>query len=78
MCHVLTGCGNQAEKWAHNHDPGKEIISFYDNGKSVYKGNSYTFTRDGKFINLTDIWGKELKLRYTMEDGNMLLYEKST
>lgn len=78
MCQVLIGCGKKAEKWAYTHDPGKEIISFYDNGKSVYKGSSYTFTRDGSYINLTDTRGNELKLRYTMENDNMLLYEKST
>ncbi len=78
MVQVLTGCGSKAEKWAYNHDPDKAVIAFYDNGKSVYKGNSYTFTRDGQYINLTDIFGKEQKLRYTMENGNMLLYEKST
>lgn len=78
MLQLLTGCGSKAEKWAYDYAPDKEVISFYDNGKCVYKGDKYTFTRDGSNIRLTDIWGKEQTLRYVNENGSIILYEKST
>lgn len=75
---LLTGCGKKAESWAYIHEPEKEIISLYDNGKAVYKGEKYTYTKDDSYITLTDDNNEVTKLRYVMEDDKMILYERST
>ena len=74
-----TGCGSKkVESWAYNHEPDKEAIALYSNGKAVYKGEKYTYTKDDSYITLTDKDKKETKLRYVMDGENMTLYEKST
>ena len=72
------GCGSNKESWAYNHDPSTEIISLSDNGKAVYKGEKYSYTKDDEFITLKDSSGTELKLRYLIDGEEMTLYEKST
>ena len=74
---LFTGCGSETQRWAYNHEPEKEIISLSDNGKAVYKGNSYTYSQDDSFINLKAKDGTQLSLRYVMEGDSMILYEKS-
>ena len=73
---ILAGCGNKTESWAYNHEPEKEIISFWDNGKAVYKDVKYTYTKDDTFINLTKN-GETISLRYEDTKDGMLLYETS-
>ena len=75
---LLGGCGSKSEKWAYAYEPTKEVIELSDNGKAQYKGNNYTYTQDDNFIELKDKSGEVTDLRYEMEDGNMVLYEKST
>ncbi|WP_026527925.1 hypothetical protein [Butyrivibrio sp. VCD2006] len=74
-----TGCGSKKiESWAYTHEPDKETIALYDNGKAVFKGENYTYTKDDSWITLTDKSKNELKLRYEMNGEGMTLYEKST
>ena len=74
-----TGCaGKKIESWAYSHEPGEETIAFYDNGKAVYKGEEYKFSKDDSYITLVDKDKNETKLRYVMNGENMTLYEKST
>ncbi len=75
---ILGGCGSKSEDWAYAHDPSTEILELSDNGKAEYKGNSYSYTQDDNFINLTAKSGESLSLRYEMEKDSMILYEKST
>ena len=75
---LLGGCGSKSEKWAYAYEPAEEVIELSDNGKAQYKGNKYTYTRDDSFIELKDKGGNLTKLRYTMENDSMVLYEKST
>ncbi|MBO6239485.1 MAG: hypothetical protein J6O61_01235 [Butyrivibrio sp.] len=77
----LLGCGKKAEKtesWAYSHEPGEEILSFYDDGEAFYKGEKYSYSKDDSYITLDDDNGDHLGLRYVMEGDTMLLYEKST
>lgn len=74
-----TGCGSKKiESWAYSHEPDKEAIALYDNGKAVYKGEDYTYTKDEGYITLLNKDKEETKLRYEMNGENMTLYEKST
>jgi hypothetical protein len=75
---LLGGCGSKSEKWAYAYEPSEEVIELSDNGKAQYKGDKYTYTQDDNFIELKDKSGNVTKLRYTMENDNMVLYEKST
>jgi hypothetical protein len=75
------GCGKKAEKtesWAYVHEPKEEILSFYDDGEAVYKGEKYSYTKDDLYINLLNANGEQEKIRYEMEGSTMLLYEEST
>ena len=73
----LTGCGKKTESWAYNHEPEKEILAFYSNGKATYKGETYKYTRDDSYINLKDK-SNSTQLRYVKDGENIILYEKST
>ncbi len=73
---VMTGCGKKAESWAYDYDPTVEVVAFYDDGDAVYKGEKYTYAKDGTYINLSNS-EESVKLRYVMENGGMTLYEKS-
>ncbi|SDA47171.1 hypothetical protein SAMN02910275_00640 [Butyrivibrio sp. INlla18] len=75
---IPTGCGKKTESWAYAYEPTEEVVSFYDNGKAVYKGNDYSYSKDDTYITLKAKDGSEEKLRYEMEGDTMLLYEKST
>ncbi|MCR5687108.1 MAG: hypothetical protein K6G58_03730 [Lachnospiraceae bacterium] len=75
---VLCSCGNVLESWAYIHDPQTEILSLSDNGKAVYKGSNYKYTKDDSFITLKDSSGGETKLRYVTDGDNIILYESST
>lgn len=74
----LSGCGSKkVESWAYNHEPEKEILAFYSNGKADYKGEEYKYTRDDSYIHLTagDV---TTTLRYVTNGDNITLYERST
>lgn len=75
---IATGCGRKTESWAYSHEPTKETIALYDNGKAVYKGVGYRYVKDDSYITLIDKDKNEIKLRYTMGKDGMILYEKST
>ena len=74
---LMTGCGKVVESWAYIHDPQTEILALYDNGRAVYKGSDYKYTKDDRYIVLTDKAGTETKLRYVPDGDKMLLYERS-
>ena len=76
MLLLMTGCGKKTESWAYIHEPEKEAMALYDDGKAVYKGDSYSYTRDDNFFHLTKK-GKTLDLRYAKEGDGLLLYEKT-
>ncbi|SDB19871.1 hypothetical protein SAMN02910263_00964 [Butyrivibrio sp. INlla16] len=78
MMTVSAGCGKKTESWAYTHEPTEEAIALYDNGKAVFKGEKYTYTKDDEYITLTDKDKNETKLRYEMNGDTMTLYEKST
>ena len=50
---MLSGCKDKAEHWAYNHEPDKEVLTLYDNGKAVFEDGDYTYSKDDGFINLT-------------------------
>ena len=75
---ILAACGGNKESWAYIHDPQTEILSLSDNGKAVYKGSNYTYTKDDSFITLKNEDGSETKMRYVpdaKDEGSMILYE---
>jgi hypothetical protein len=74
---MVTGCGKKIESWAYDYEPTEEVAAFYKGGKAVFKGEKYTYVKDDSYITFT---GKDetLKLRYTEDDGQMVLYEKAT
>ena len=75
---LLTACGGDKVSWAYIHDPETEILSLSDNGKAVYKGSNYTYTKDDSFITLNSADGSEIKMRYmpdAKDEGSMTLYE---
>ncbi len=77
---LLAGCGSKADSWAYSHEPEKEILSLSDNGKAVYKGSNYAYTKDDSFITLKSDDGTEIKMRYVPNDKDakkMTLYESS-
>ncbi len=78
MIMSATGCGKKTESWAYVHEPEVETIAFFDNGKAVYKGNDYKYSKDDSFITLSGKDSEDLKLRYVMDGDSMILYEKST
>lgn len=75
---LLGGCGSKTEKWAYAYEPAREVIELSDNGKAQYKGSTFTYTKNGNFIELKDKSGKVTSLRYEIENNNLILYEKST
>ena len=75
MLAVLTACGVTAEKWAYIHEPGEEILSLASNGKAVYKGTGYTYTKDDSYIHLKGKDNSTADLRYVMDGDRMILYE---
>ena len=70
MTVMLAGCSGKAEHWAYNHEPDKDALVLYDNGKAVYKDVEYTYTRDDTFINLTDQAGETVPHRYIKDDAH--------
>lgn len=73
----LSGCGRKAESWAYNHEPTKEVLALYSNGKATYKDNEYKYKRDDSYIYLKDK-DDTTSLRYVKDGDNIILYEKST
>ncbi len=75
---MIAGCGAKTEKWAYIHEPEEVILSLSDNGKAIYKGEKYSYTRDDTFLTLTDSKGESKKMRFLPDGDRMLLYETST
>lgn len=72
---VLAGCGVTTERWAYIHEPGEEILSLASNGKAVYKGFEYSYTKDDSYIHLKGKDASVTDLRYVMDGEKMVLYE---
>ena len=78
---ALCACGSKTQSYAYIHDPETEILSLSDNGKAVYKGSNYKYTRDDSFITLKGTDGIEIKMRYfpdEKDESKMVLYEKTS
>ncbi|WP_034466406.1 hypothetical protein [Butyrivibrio proteoclasticus] len=75
---MLSGCAKKTESLAYVHEPTEEILSFYDDGTCVYKGAKFSYTKDDSFIYLKTKDGLTVKLRYTDDGTDKILYEKST
>ncbi len=74
----LVGCGGTKDQffgdWAYNHDTENTIISFKTSNNAVYEGQKYKYTFDDTFITLTSK-DNEIKLRYQMDQDEMILYQ---
>lgn len=75
-CALLTGCGAGAAHWAYNHEPEKEVLTLYGNGKAVFNGQDYTYTQDAEAIILTDASGSSESHRYQADGDKMTFYER--
>lgn len=79
MCLSFVGCSKEHDefygKWGYVHEPKETVMKFKDNGRVVYNGESYTYTVDENFFNLTAKDGSTLKLRYEMDKENMYIYQ---
>lgn len=78
MLLTASGCGKYKENWAYIHDPKVTVLSLSDDGKAIYKGTKYSYTKDDSYIDLKGEDGSELKLRYIADKDGMILYEKTT
>ena len=87
LCLLLAACTKDPKKetevvpcesWAYNHEPEKEILRLQEDGKAVFKGQEYSYSKDDQFITLTDDKNQSLKLRYKMTKEGMFLYEQTT
>ena len=74
---ILMGCGAKTERWAYNHEPETEVLALSDNGKAVFKGEKYTYTKDENYIRLKTDSGVEMPLRYFVTKDGMTVYETS-
>ncbi|MBO4458455.1 MAG: hypothetical protein J5802_12115 [Butyrivibrio sp.] len=74
---ILGGCGKPAESWAYNHEPTEEALALYDDGKAVFKGESYKYVKDDDSITLTDKDGNSVEHRYYMDKDTMVFYDES-
>lgn len=74
----LTGCGSKKiQSLAYNHEPDKEVLAFYDNGKAVFKGEEYKYSADDTSIIITD--KDNSTVVHCAKDGDkIILYEKTT
>ncbi|MCR5399955.1 MAG: hypothetical protein K6E68_10550 [Lachnospiraceae bacterium] len=78
LCISLAGCTANTDRWAYIHEPDKEVLALSDNGKAVFKGDKYTYTKDDTFIVLKDSSGASFDHRYVMDGEKMIFYERST
>ena len=85
ICLALAACSKKpteeevpAESWAYVHEPEKEILRLQGDGKAIYKGQEYTYSKDDQFITLTNDKKESLKIRFAMTKEGMLLYEQTT
>ncbi len=60
--------------WAYNHDPKTPVLILKSNGRAELDGIAYSYTNDGNYLFLKGPDGSDLKLRYILEDGGMILY----
>ncbi|MCR5508683.1 MAG: hypothetical protein K6F34_08340 [Lachnospiraceae bacterium] len=74
---LLGGCGGKAEHWSYNYEPEKEVLTLYDNGKAVFNGTEYTYTRNDKFISMTGSDGVTVDHRYENDKDGMIFYDRS-
>lgn len=74
----LSGCGSKkVESWAYDHEPDKEVLAFYSDGKATFKGEDLKYTEDATSINVTGE-DNSTKIHCVKEDDNIILYEKTT
>ena len=85
ICLMILACGCEkepkqdhkttGESWAYVHDTVTEILWLGENGKATFKGEEFNYVKDDNFITLTDKNQKTLKMHYSMNKEQMLLYE---
>jgi hypothetical protein len=73
-----TTIDENAESWAYIHESTKEILRLGSDGRAIFHGNAYDYSRDGDFLILKDADGTETKMRFIEKrEGQMLLYERT-
>ena len=73
MTAMLAGCG-KTEHWAYNHEPDKDALVLYDNGKAELDGESFTYTKNETVISLKDASGNTVDHRYITDDAHDQIY----
>ena len=71
---MFAGCGGKTEHWAYNHEPDKDALVLYDNGKATLDGQEYKYTRDDTFISMTDASGNTVDHRYVNDEAHEQIY----
>ena len=72
---ILCGCGGKAQHWAYNHEPDKEVLTLYDNGRAVFEDSECTYVKDASFITLTGKDGKATSHRYEQNGDELVFYK---
>lgn len=80
ICSFISGCGAKVEspilgKWAYIHDDTTLILQLKDNGDAIFKNEKYKFTDENGFLILKASGKEDLKLRYTIDGEDILLFE---
>ncbi|MCR5001875.1 MAG: hypothetical protein K6A71_08785 [Lachnospiraceae bacterium] len=71
---LLTGCGDKAEHWAYNHEPEKDALVLYEDGRATLDGEEYTYTKNDTFISMTDGSGNTVDHRYVADEAHDQIY----
>ncbi len=70
---MLAGCG-KTEHWAYNHEPEKDALVLYNNGKAMLDGEEYTYTKNDDVISMTDGSGNTVDHRYINDEAHDQIY----
>lgn len=70
---MFAGCG-KAEHWAYNHEPDKDALVLYGNGKAELDGEEFTYTKNDSVISLTDASGNTVDHRYINDEAHSQIY----
>lgn len=76
----LVGCSQKIEgpfigSWSYIHDEENIALLLKDNGKAVLDGIDYTYTVSEPYLVFKSKDGTETKMRYVMDDEEMIFYK---